>query len=217
MSEALSKQARGDTASSRLPDRAVIEQAISTIGGVRGAHVIIEPGHGITELHVLASPSRAPKKIIRDIESLLLVQYGCRIDYRSISLAQVAEPGGTTASRVVLGRVDRVQTPQGDFIDVELRNGRDTHHGRYALTGDAAHTTAMATVAAINSVCAPAAPIELGGVQCSTMGRRQVITAYIVRNGTEHLLGTAFVHSTVSAATARAVLAATNRRLIDGL
>ncbi len=217
MSEALSEQARSDAANTRLPDGVILERTISTIEGVSGVRIVMGPEEEIKELHVLASPCRAPKKIIRDIESLLLVRHGYRIDYRRISIVQVAESRGSTAARVELRRVDCSRAPQGVFIEVELRDGRGTYRGRHPLADDAAHAAAMATVAAINGLCTPSAPIKLCGVQCSTIGQRQVVTAYVMYNGTEHLLGTAFVRSTVSAAAVRAVLAATNRLLIDGL
>ena len=43
----------------------------------------------IAELHVLAGRARAPKQIVRDIQSALLARYGIEIDYKVISVAQI--------------------------------------------------------------------------------------------------------------------------------
>ena len=211
MSHALNETDR--LTGSGLPDASIIERAISALSGVCGSRVVMQEGSEIKELHVLASSRRAPKKIIRDIESLLLVQYGYRIDYRRISLAQVTDASQPQVDRLALGRVEQIRTPQGRFIEAALVDGQQTYRATYPLGNDAAYAAGKATVAALNALFAPAAPLDLRGVQCSTIGMRQVVTVYVMYKDTEHLLGTAFVRGSVAAATARAVLAATNRRL----
>jgi hypothetical protein len=200
-----------------LPDATTLEQALGVLSGICGARVVPDDGGEIKELHIIATPYRAPRKIIRDIESLLLVQYGYRIDYRRISLAQAGDATREANDRIELGRVDQVPTSEGMVIEVELLDGQHKVCSTYPLDDDAAYAAGMATVAALNKLLAPAALLSLRGVQCSVIGMRQVVTVYVMYSDTEHLLGTAFVRSSVAAATARAVFAATNRRLTDWL
>jgi hypothetical protein len=215
MSNALNEMPLHGTPGAVLPDAATIESALSMLPDVCGSRVVVEAGAGIKELHVIAAPRRAPKKIIRDIESLLLVQYSYRIDYRRISLAQIGDGGSAPRDHVTLGRVDQTRTAQGEFVEVELFDGQHPFHGSCQLEGDPAYAAGVATVSALNELFVSAAPLTLCGVQCSIIGMRHVVTVYVKYNETEHLLGTAFVRSSIAAATARAVLAATNRRMSD--
>ncbi len=199
-----------------LPDTATIEQALLTISGVRGVRIFLS-NDGIGEIHVAASPRRSPKKIVRDIESLLIVRYAYRIDYRRISLVQSAD--NVAVERIALGRVEQIQQMDGTFVEVELINGEQRYQAHYPLEQDVAQAATKATIAALNTLFAPHAPFELGGVQRAEFGERQVITVYVICQdvNVEHLLGTAFVRTSVAEAAARAVLAATNRRLAGWL
>jgi hypothetical protein len=209
------KSAQNGTVS--LPDTTTIEDALLSIPGVRGARVIQTDPGDIGEIHVVASPRRSPKKIVRDIESFLMVQYAYRIDYRRISLVQVTDSLST--ERVTLGRVEQIQQPDGAFVEVELLNGEQRHATRVLIGDDLALAAAKATVGALNVLFAPQSPLRLSGTLLTEIGARQVVTAYVTFQETtvEHLLGTTFVRGSVPEAAARAVLAATNRRLASWL
>lgn len=200
-----------------LPDTASIEHALLSIPGVRGARILFDVDGSIGEIHAVATPRRSPKKIVRDIESFLVVRYGYRIDYRRVSVVQIAEQG--IADRINLHRVEEIQQPDATYIEVELLNGEQKYQGRCVLGDDPAYAAAKATIAALNALFAPQAPLELGGVQCTAFGTRQVVTAYVLCQvlALEHVLGTTFVRNSIAEAAARAVLAATNRRLAGWL
>jgi hypothetical protein len=190
-----------------------VEEALRVIPGVRSVRVIADIDSPIAEIHVVATPRRSPKKIVRDIETFLLVQYNHRIDYRCVSLVQVAD--NITTERVTLGRVEELRQPDACYIEVELLNGEQRYQGRCIVEGDTALAASNAAITALNALFAPYAPLSVNGVQCSTLGGRDVISAYIVyqQSTVEHMLGTTFVRGSVAEAAARAVLAATNRRL----
>lgn len=205
------------TAVVSLPDAATIEETLLTVPGVRDARVLRATEADIGEVHVIASPRRSPKKIVRDIESLLVVRYAYRIDYRRVSLVQIPDSG--PADRVNLGRVEQIQQPDGTYIEVDLLNGEQRFTGRCSVGEDVAQAASRATVVALNGLFAPQSPLELAGVHCTTFGARQVVTTYVTYQDTaqEHVLGTTFVRSSVAEAAARSVLAATNRRLAGWL
>jgi hypothetical protein len=200
-----------------LTDVAAIEQALLSIPGMRGARILIGEDGGIGEVHAVASPQRSAKKIVRDIESFLVVRYGYRIDYRRISLVQLGNQG--LPERVNLLRVDHVQQSDGSYIEVELRKGEQTFYGRAMLGNDPMDAAAHATVAALNTLLGPHTPLQLGGIQTTTVGAHTVVVACIMHCATtlEQVLGTTFVRSSVAESAARAVLAATNRRLVGWL
>lgn len=200
-----------------LPDVATIEQALLSIPGMRGARILVGEDGGIGEVHAVASPQRSAKKIVRDIESFLLVRYGYRIDYRRISLVQLGNQG--LPDRVNLVRVDHVQQPDGSSIEVELRKGEQIFYGRATLGNDPMQAAANATVAALNTLLGPHTPLQLGGIETTTVGSHTVVIACLIHCATtlEQVLGTTFVRSSVAESAARAVLAATNRRLVGWL
>ena len=67
-----------------------LEEVISKISGVISAKVIEEDGQP-REIHVIADPSRNPKQIVRDIETVALASLGMKIDRRIISIAQLSQ------------------------------------------------------------------------------------------------------------------------------
>jgi hypothetical protein len=202
--------------SASLPDAVTLEQDLLTIPGVRGARIILSDD-GIGEVHVAVSARRSPKRVVRDIESFLIVRYAYRIDYRRISLVQAADH--KASERIVLGRVEQIQQMNATFIEVELINGTQKYKAHYPLEHDVAYAACKATVAALNALFTPHAPFDLMGVQSIEFGTRQAITVYVTSQEAdlEHLLGTAFVRSDVADAAARSVLSATNRRLAGWL
>jgi len=59
--------------------------------------------------------------------------YGYRVDYRRISLAQVAATDVPTRDRVAPGGVEQVRTPHGTFIAVELVDWQHPYVGTHPL------------------------------------------------------------------------------------
>lgn len=200
-----------------LPDFASIEQALLSIPGLRGARILVAEDGGIGEVHAVASPQRSAKKIVRDIESFLVVRYGYRIDYRRISLVQLSNQD--VPERVNLLRVDHIHQADGSFIEIELRKGEQTFRGRAPLTEEPTIAAAAATIAALNSLLGPHAPLQLGGIEITSVGLHTVVVACVTHCATtlEQVLGTTFVRNSVAESAARAVLAATNRRLVGWL
>jgi len=76
-----------------------LEGSLNQIAGVRAVRIVASPDGRIEEVHVLGLPGKAPKQLVRDIESALMALYGIAIDRRLISIAQigVAEEPETVA------------------------------------------------------------------------------------------------------------------------
>src|SRR5690349_4047011 len=72
-------------------DGAKIEELLSQVRGVMAVRVVLEEQGQIDELHIVGSPGRSAKQMVRDVESLLYVRGGVRLDHRKISLVQIAE------------------------------------------------------------------------------------------------------------------------------
>jgi hypothetical protein len=67
------------------------EDLICQLKDVISAHVTEDEEGLFKEIHVVAKPGRDTKKIVRDIESMLLAQLSVRVDHKTISIAQISE------------------------------------------------------------------------------------------------------------------------------
>ncbi len=131
-----------------------IEKLLVQLEGV-GSIKIVADGHGgIDEIHVLSNSPLGPKRIVRNIESALLAEFGLQIDHRKISIArttqpeispdpatfaQAAEAAGAApavqsqtagAPRTVLKTVHMERQAGREFsCRVELARGKDTFKG----------------------------------------------------------------------------------------
>jgi hypothetical protein len=70
-----------------------LEAALAEIGEVRAARIVASPDGMIEEIHVLGLPGKAPKQLVRDVESCLMAGYGVSVDRRKISVAQIGIAG----------------------------------------------------------------------------------------------------------------------------
>ena len=83
-------------------DREEVQSALCQIAEIEAVRVVSDHDNLIQELHVLASGQKAPRQIVRDIESLLMARFGIAVDHKKISIAQinsaaVAAAAGITA------------------------------------------------------------------------------------------------------------------------
>jgi hypothetical protein len=64
---------------------------LNRLPGVFAAGIRTNEDGAINEIHVLASSSRNPKQMARDIQSALLAAYNLDVDHRIISIAQLSD------------------------------------------------------------------------------------------------------------------------------
>src|SRR5438552_7072502 len=90
---------------------AELESALSRIPSVTAARVVTAPTGRVAEVHLLAKRDRAPKQLVRDVQSVALANFGLDVDYRTVSVVQLDDPQSgpetraNTDSRVNLRRV----------------------------------------------------------------------------------------------------------------
>lgn len=205
---------------SRLFDVRELEGAINQVQGVVANRVVFGDKGELSEIHVMASPERAPKQIVRDIESLLFVKFGFRVDYRRISLVQLGEeqilPLGL--SRLKLLSVRCQAGPVGAEAEVQIQDPEGLHVGLAKGEGvGEAELVAQATLSALQEVVGAKGELALQGVERFDLGERKIIVVQVSSlfpAGEEILLGVSFVREEGEIeASARAALDAVNRRL----
>src|SRR5438477_8815791 len=103
-----------------------IESALSRIPSVTAARVVSSPSGRIAEVHVLARRDRAPKQLVRDVQSVILTGFGMEVDYRTVSVVQLDDPlvegdgGSTNRPRVALLRLSADVRGHSTQINVHL-------------------------------------------------------------------------------------------------
>lgn len=203
-------------------DRGQAEAAINQIQGVVASRIVPDPQGGIAEVHVMASTKRPAKKIVRDIESLLFVRFGLKMDYRRVSLVQLGEeqilPLGI--SRIKLLSVNWEEEPPEVRAQVKIQSPQGTYIGSASSADHGVprpQLAAQATLQALQQVVGKRAELALGQVEEFPLGERRVLlvqVSYLFPAGEENLLGVSFVGQGGGLeAAARAALDAVNRRL----
>ncbi len=84
-----------------------LESAIRELPCVRASSVVTDSDATPVEVHVVATPGKPAKQIVRDVQSLSLAEFGIGLDHRIVSVVQIAEP---------VPPVNDVPTPIADSI-----------------------------------------------------------------------------------------------------
>lgn len=204
------------------PDAAALEQLIFQVRGIQAARVVTNPAGLIDEVHVVGLPGRSAKQIVRDIESILYVRGGVRVDHRKVSLVQLDDAAARQRGpRLLL--LEAAYRQAGDVPEVVVTLGLRERQARGVCAGavpdgaDALLLTAQATVRAIVDLVGAVAGLRVEQVALQPFGALQVCLSHLsltTEAGLETLLGISMVRDDLPAAAARAVLDAVNRPLL---
>jgi len=201
------------------------EQAIKQIKSVIAARINVNSQWEIEEVHILASSGRAPKQIVRDIESILVAQFNLQIDHKKISVAQVEDDeDGTFAIvestrpklagvtlRTVNGMAEvKVELSTGDKIIEGIAQGPSSSHNKLRLFVDAT-LKALAPLALDKFICVTE---DVGITQLAKRQIALVSITLIAPSGEQSLTGCALVKNDDQEAVVKATLDAVNRKLL---
>jgi hypothetical protein len=209
-----------------------LEDALRHLPGVKAASVVTGPDAVPTEVHVLAAPGKAPKQVVRDVQSLALARYDIDIDHRIVSVVQI----GDDEVRMVVDEDVAVEAAPDPVVRpsisaVTVRSGSGETQATVTLTiGDQvfegnsqgpagqshrARLVALATVEAVAELLGQACEVETATIVAT--GAREValsvLTLMVPRTGEQVLTGAAVVRGDEADAVVRSVLAALNRQL----
>lgn len=205
-----------------------IERAIARIAGIQASRVVTE-GERIAEVHVLASRGRGAKQLVRDIQSVVLTNFGIDIDYRTVSIVQLEEesvaavPAPATDAdaspahvlrRPALVRVASETSGFDSDIRVGLRLDGSDHEG--TARGPATSGLRLVAQAVIDAVKTKldASAVEVEFADVVMAGQRQVAVAVLrilTGRGDHVVVGSALIRRDSNDAMAKAALDAVNR------
>ncbi|MHB1615481.1 MAG: hypothetical protein ACYCYA_14430 [Actinomycetes bacterium] len=203
-----------------------LEDALRQIPGVRAASVVTNPEAEPTEVHILASPGKPAKQVVRDIQSMAMAQCNIDLDHRIVSVVQIGETeasddeeaDASSGPRPRIASIAVRTATQQTEASVSLAVGEDVFTGTSRGPAGASHRprlVAMATVEAVGTLLGR--PCEVESAAVVRIGGRQVavcvLTLMVPRTGEQALTGAALVRGDEADALARAVLSALNRQL----
>lgn len=194
-----------------------LEDALCRLATVDAVRVIGDDG-AIAEVHVLASPGKAPKQVVRDVQSLAMASFGISIDRRIVSVVQIdSEDGVFRSERPAVSEI--IEKPEGSRTQVSVSltwkdelfvgetSGPSGPTSRMRLVGEAA-------LASLERAVGHDTAFALASLDIPRLGSRDVAVAQIVMvsGGEERfLVGCALATDDPARAAVRSVLDAVNR------
>lgn len=207
-----------------------METLICQLPTVLKCAVSVNDWGAIEEIHVLTTTERAPKQIVRDVESALLAQWNLRVDHKRISVAQIVADEDSNPPRQVTHRlVVQEYHLESDSQDhravtrVVLASAEDPAkqieghwEGRY-MPSQYFQAMALAAVDAVNQWPALSTPMVLSECRTLTLANRQIVLVglsfYDKRRRETLLIGAAEDVGDGPGAAVRAVLEAVHRKI----
>lgn len=211
-----------------------LEDALRELPGVQAVSIVTTGDATPTEVHVLASPGKPAKQIVRDVQSLAMASFDLDIDHRIVSVVQIGDAPAASesavplddpvhgedaqAGRPVIASVSMLTAQHEATASVSIGVGDDRYEG--TARGSSAQSgrsrlVAIATVNALDELLG--LPCEIESAQLVAAGTHEaalvVLSLTVPRVGQHLLSGSAIVRADPTDAIARAVLAALNRQL----
>jgi hypothetical protein len=216
-------------------DVRALEQELGRIPEVSAARVVVSDAGRPLEVHVLATPAKHVKQIVRDIQSVAMAQFSLELDHRIVSVVQLegqtaaGEAGGGHPGhgngflkelRIVIEGVTAVRDGLRCTAQVSLRRDEEAVLGvaeGSAASSVAPRLVAEATLDALRRLEPGASRADIEDAAVVRMGERRVAVVtlvLLVPPYEEVVVGSAVVRgSAEQEALCRAVLDGTNRRL----
>lgn len=197
-----------------------IKQAIASLPDVQSCNVEFNPDGTISAIHIVSSTRRSPKQIVRDVESVMLADFGIKIDHRKVSVARVEDRGERRHERPQRARLVTItSTASGGkgSVEVALERAGVTVTGQASGVADGGggiRLVAHATLRALEKMVGQDASFELLDVVRIRSGERRavvVLASFVSSSQVRSLAGCVQFDEDERRATALAALDASNR------
>ncbi|HEV2754182.1 MAG TPA: hypothetical protein VG318_00195 [Actinomycetota bacterium] len=218
-----------------------LEAEVRKIAGVKNARIV--GTDNAEEIHIVASATRSPKQVVRDVQSLAAAGYGLPIDHRIVSVVQLEEaeppPPPSTIKldpqpepvmaqaaahgdrRPVLDRVVLGSRGNTGWVEVSLKWPDGTETDGSGTAGSSRETRARGAAKALVKALEPVlsergVELELDQVLIHRMDSADSVfvrATFFEGGNVIPVVGSAIVHDDVASAAVRALLHAVNRKL----
>jgi len=196
-----------------------IEKSINKLNGVLFSKIVLAEDQEIKEIHVITKDFCSPKKISRDIESLLIAKHNISIDYRKISIAQVRDEQDYS-QRLKFLDITVSSTEENLQVIVKLENKDKIFEGKINCANwnkNREYIIARATLDAITSFLNGKIFFQVDEIRKLKIDNKEIILIsinLISSQGKENLVGAALVGDDPNKTVGIAILKAINRRIL---
>lgn len=196
-----------------------IENSISSLNGILFARIVLAENKDIKEIHIITKDLYSPKKVTRDVESLLMAKYNIPVDYRKISIAQVAEEK-SYSPRLKISDISVTSEGETLQVVVKLENNNKIFEGKISCINwdkNKEYIITRATLEAITSFLKGKVFFQVGEIKKVFLEDKGVILVslnLINEQGKENLIGAAQIEEDQHSSLVKAILKAVNRRIL---
>lgn len=191
---------------------------INRINGIISSKINVENDE-LTEIHILASNSRSPKQIVRDIESSILASFDYRVDRKIISIAQIQSEESTTNKRIKFAGIS--MNSFENTVECSVKLLHDEEEFCETLTGiktisNRKKIVADTTIKVIEKIIGKQSMFEIQDVMVFSKNDISFVTVLVIiicNDLEETLVGSVIINSDVNEAIVKATLDAVNRRV----
>lgn len=211
-------------------DLDAVERELRRIPEVRAARIVADVHGEPVEVHVLATPGKHAKQLVRDVQSVAIASQGLDLDHRIVSIVQLEDEqrvvvplederdAGTLRPSLLGVIVERRELRCSATVSLRTGDGVVTGTAEGSVAAAAARrVVADATLAALSELGPAASCASVEAANLVRVGERDVAVAVltmVVPPYEEIVTGSAPVRiAGADEAIARAVLDACNRRL----
>ncbi len=208
-----------------------VEKSLKNLNDVLFVKMILSEQKEINEIHVITKDSSNPKKIIRDIESFLLAKYNIQVDYRKISIAQVKDEGikeeqikeeSESSLRLIFSDIKVATTGNHFEVVVQLESNGKIYEGKVSGINwdqNQEYLVAKATLEGISSYLESSIFFQIDEIKKIRLDSKDIVIVSInlinsKRKERESLIGSAVIRDDFNKALVKAILKATNRRIL---
>ncbi|MDD2352773.1 MAG: hypothetical protein PHE81_02620 [Atribacterota bacterium] len=195
-----------------------VEKSINALSDVLFSKIMLDKNKEIKEIHIITKDCCNPKKVSRDIESLLIAQHDIAVDYRKISIAQIKEENDYL-KRLKFSDA-KVSSNEGRFqVTVTLENQGKKFEGKIDCvnwSNNREFIIARATLDAITSFLNGKVFFQIDEIKQFKMHEKGIVLIsvnLIDSQGKENLIGSALIKENINNAIVNAILKAVNRRI----
>ena len=206
-----------------------IENALKNLSEILFVKIVLSEEKDIKEIHVITKDSANPKKIIRDIESFLLAKYNIQVDYRKISIAQVKgqeiKDGQIKAElesplRLKFSNIKVSITGNHFEVLVQLEGNGKIYEGKVSginWAQNQEYLVAKATLEGISSYLEGSVFFQVEEIKKIRLDSKDIVVIsinLIDSKRKENLVGSTVIEDDFNRAVVKAILKATNRRIL---
>lgn len=199
-------------------DILVIQETINKIDGVINTKVVSE-NDIIQEVHILANNLRAPKQIVRDIESSLLASFDYRIDRKVISIAQIQTDEIKSIKRIKYDGIS--MNTSGNIIECRVNLIHEEQEFSAQETAiktrdNVKRVVAASTIKAVEGIIGQALLFDIQDVLVNNSRDITIVSVLVnmvIGEREEVMVGSSIVRNDINESIAKATLDAINRRV----